>query len=388
MASHALIQTSTTSELSALPAGRAGVRRTLEVMRNAALRAAVHPEIRALALGIVDHLPGKAYRDEAAAVQEYVRQTIRYTRDVRAVEVLQEPLKTLAVGQGDCDDHSTLVAALLTSLGHACRLVAIGFAPGRWAHVLCEVEIKGQWLTVETTEPWPLGHRLPPTAERMVAVVATGADIGFLKKLGKALKRGANSAIKRGNIFQPKKMLAAIKKDVKEVVSFVPAAAAGFASGGPWGAVVAVGAAKVGKEVAHGQKKKLEKQIRAQNAQDLADAGKELADYAGDASKAAAYSQRLQAAKDPNAEAEKILEEINALAKPMLPVPPAAVVAVQPTAETVVAVQKLAPAAVNPAQVVDVSPVAGVVDKLKPYALPIGAGLGAVLLIGALRGRA
>lgn len=94
-------------------------------------------------------------------IHRFVRDRIRYVKDIKGVETLQSPEKTLEIGQGDCDDKSVLVGALLESIGHPVRFKAIGFIPGVFSHVLPETKIGSKWIAVETTEPWPLG-RLPP----------------------------------------------------------------------------------------------------------------------------------------------------------------------------------------------------------------------------------
>ena len=115
--------------------------------------------IRSLALDIVRPVPGhKNFRGEAAALCEWVKRNIRYVRDVKDVETLQTPLKTLDIGQGDCDDQSTLLAALLESVGFHTRFMAIKTATfGPFVHVVAQAQIGRDWVPLETTEPWEPG---------------------------------------------------------------------------------------------------------------------------------------------------------------------------------------------------------------------------------------
>lgn len=95
---------------------------------------------------------------EVRALFDFVQNNIRYVRDVNGVETIQTPLKTLEYGAGDCDDKSTLLAAMLESLGHETRFHAMGFRPGNVEHVLLEVNIPGKgWVPLETTEPVKMG---------------------------------------------------------------------------------------------------------------------------------------------------------------------------------------------------------------------------------------
>ncbi len=115
------------------------------------------PNIRELSLSIVRPLSQKDWKGEIKAITRYVRDEIRYTRDIRGVETVATPLKTLEYEQGDCDDKSTLLAAMLESVGHPTRFVAIGNTPNQYQHVFVETRIGVRWLPLETTEDWEVG---------------------------------------------------------------------------------------------------------------------------------------------------------------------------------------------------------------------------------------
>lgn len=123
-------------------------------------------EVRQMAERIVAGLRQKDYAAEIAAVHGFVRDRVRYTRDPDGVEMLQKPVRILEVRQGDCDDKSILVCALLGSIGHKTRLVAIGPSNNNFAHVFAQVRNPAQrnpmapnaWINLECTEPWPVGR--------------------------------------------------------------------------------------------------------------------------------------------------------------------------------------------------------------------------------------
>ena len=137
--------------------GLNGTRDTLKIMSRAVRAGKKHPIIRELALQIIRGIPGKDYPGEIRAVHKWVQSNIRYTQDVRGIETIQYPWVTLDIGQGDCDYQAVLVASLLEAIGKSTRFSAIGFAPGQCAHVLAEVRLGKGWVTVETTEPVPVG---------------------------------------------------------------------------------------------------------------------------------------------------------------------------------------------------------------------------------------
>lgn len=148
----------TTYQLSHIPNGNAGTRATLKIMARIARTYRKAPAVRELALSLVKNLPPKKWSLEARAIHNYVRDNIRYTRDIAGCETLQTPIQTLRVQQGDCDDKSVLVAALLGAIGHPVRFVAVGSEKNIFTHVFPQTKIAGKWLTLETTENWELGR--------------------------------------------------------------------------------------------------------------------------------------------------------------------------------------------------------------------------------------
>jgi len=159
----AVKRTKVKTTLMGIPSGAAGTRKTLRLMRGMITRAKRDFDFRRLALDIVRDLPPKNWKAEARAIQEWVKQNVRYVRDIQGIETLHSPQKILEYRQGDCDDQAMLVATLLESIGFSTRLHAIGFRPGSYSHVFADVQLAPgknalpRWFSVETTEDWPLG---------------------------------------------------------------------------------------------------------------------------------------------------------------------------------------------------------------------------------------
>lgn len=168
-----IVGTPTTAVLKALPSGTRGTRETLRLMAKAARAARKTLPIRQLALSIVRSVPGhKNFRGQVAALHEWVRDHIQYVQDIRDVETLQTPQKTLEFRQGDCDDQATLLAALLESVGFRTRFVAVKLKTiGPFVHVYTEVNLGTVWFPVETTERWKAGQGPPRVAGRMIEYV-------------------------------------------------------------------------------------------------------------------------------------------------------------------------------------------------------------------------
>lgn len=148
-------------------------------MRNLVRSGKKSPRVRQTAVLLTQNLPQKDREEEIKALYRFVRDRIRYVRDIRGVETLHTADRVLENKQGDCDDKSILLASLLESLGFQTRFIAIGFSPPKklfgklsssgYSHVLPEVLLRGEWVSLETTEPVGLGW-FPSKAQSLLIV--------------------------------------------------------------------------------------------------------------------------------------------------------------------------------------------------------------------------
>lgn len=158
--------------LHAIPSGPPGVRVTLKVMAQLVRTGKTDVAVRDLAQQIVQSLPSKDYLGEVETIWQWVRNNIRYVRDVQGVETVATPGRTLQSRSGDCDDQSVLIGALLSSIGHKIRFAALAFSPHRYSHVFAETMIgRGgarRWIALETTENKAFGWYPQRQHQRMV----------------------------------------------------------------------------------------------------------------------------------------------------------------------------------------------------------------------------
>jgi hypothetical protein len=140
--------------LQALPDGVDGIRATLKLMSDVAAKYKKDIGIVTLARQLIATAPGPAnaknYSDFVRLIQHFVRDQIRYVRDIHGVETLQTPVRTLQIRTGDCDDKATLIASLLASIGLQTRFVALAFNNGPYSHVIAEVRLGTNWVPLET----------------------------------------------------------------------------------------------------------------------------------------------------------------------------------------------------------------------------------------------
>ncbi|SRR6266516_1348828 len=110
---------------------------------------------------------------EVAALFDWVRRNIRYTRDILKVELLHTARRMLELRAGDCDDLTIVLGAMLMATGHPVRLVLAGFRPNRphsYSHIYPEVKVRGRWIPIDATVNRPLGWA-PPACWKCVCEI-------------------------------------------------------------------------------------------------------------------------------------------------------------------------------------------------------------------------
>jgi hypothetical protein len=139
-----------------LARGHAGTEQTLHAMRAVVIDALRYgPEI-----------PGMRTID-VLELWQWAKRRVIFRRDELGRETLQHPiimLRTIkATGnvQGDCDDRSMLLAAIIKHAGARVALVAMNVQPGPFVHVLPALIHEGRLFPMDTQEAgafgaWPL----------------------------------------------------------------------------------------------------------------------------------------------------------------------------------------------------------------------------------------
>jgi transglutaminase-like putative cysteine protease len=146
-----------------IPGGLEGVRATLRHMVSIA-RKFLKPSasdasaidslllVRITAQRAVQHCREKDYVGEVSALHRFVRDEIRYVRDLLDAETIQYPDKTLQIGSGDCDDKSLLLCTLAHCIGYPSRFCAIAVDDEpEYSHVSAQILVDGVgWVNAET----------------------------------------------------------------------------------------------------------------------------------------------------------------------------------------------------------------------------------------------
>ena len=120
-------------------------------------------ELTTAGFGTNRGLPQKDFAGEARRLFVFVRDKIRYVKDIDGVETLHPAEWVLRLGAGDCDDKSILLAALLLSIGHTPRFIAVAFQPDEYSHVWVQDYLNNGWIDMEPTEALAFGQSIPLT---------------------------------------------------------------------------------------------------------------------------------------------------------------------------------------------------------------------------------
>jgi hypothetical protein len=137
--------------------GDVGSAQTLAAMRSLVEQAQASQIVQAAVTQALDGTPEKNANAEAAALVGWLRAHYRYQNDPVNVELVRDPRYALRQIQlsgtfaGDCDDASTLLAALLETAGYSTRFVLQGEAGQDFQHVLVEADLDGTWTPIDLT---------------------------------------------------------------------------------------------------------------------------------------------------------------------------------------------------------------------------------------------
>ena len=110
---------------------------------------------------------------EVGALFHWVRNNVRYTRDIFRMELLHTARRMLELRAGDCDDMTILLGAMLVSTGHPVRLALTGFRrtrPHSYSHIYPEVNLRGKWIALDATMSHPIGWA-PPALWKQICPV-------------------------------------------------------------------------------------------------------------------------------------------------------------------------------------------------------------------------
>jgi transglutaminase-like putative cysteine protease len=158
-----------------IPKGYPGTKKTADYIVELVKDGAKDFCVRQTAIDILifSGVRPKDYLGEIRTLFEWVKNNIRYTRDIHRVELLHSARRMLELKAGDCDDMTILLGAMIKSIGHPVRLVLVGFNPTKrlFSHIYLEAFHKGWWIPLDATVAHPMGWAPPAVHKEIVEVV-------------------------------------------------------------------------------------------------------------------------------------------------------------------------------------------------------------------------
>jgi hypothetical protein len=164
-----------------IPDGDAGTLETIDRMRDLVDQGKRSPRVQGTARRIVSHIRSFDRSGEVRTLCQWVKQNIRFRNDARGIETLQTPDITLDWKSGDCDDFSTLLCALLESIGVPTQFVAAATNPRypqNFSHVYPQANINGRWLACDMARRGAQVGKRPARVFRSQAFASSALGLG------------------------------------------------------------------------------------------------------------------------------------------------------------------------------------------------------------------
>lgn len=158
--------------LGSLLPGDAGITQTVNAIRQAVAYALRQYPIRQRAEAVTANVPERDERGDVRAIFDWTIAHYKYVRDPVGLEMVKSPeiadaeIESNGFFQGDCDDVTAYMAALLKAIGYTVRAVTISI-PGKghaFRHIYLKVYLPkaGKWLSLEgTARRRPMGFEAP-----------------------------------------------------------------------------------------------------------------------------------------------------------------------------------------------------------------------------------
>lgn len=136
-----------------------------------------YPEIRRRAERVVASCVERSEECEVQKIFEFVLAHYRFLADptflerIKSPEIVDKEISVLGIMQGDCDDVSGYLAALLMSIGYRVQFVVIAI-PGQgepYRHIFPQVFMRStkRWLTIDAcARRKAIGWEAPSTRRR------------------------------------------------------------------------------------------------------------------------------------------------------------------------------------------------------------------------------
>jgi len=149
--------------------GKRGTDETLNAMAELAIEASQDPYFVEFARSIVRDCPSRDEECVLTTVLEWAAEHIKYNFDPMFMEWVQSPgWLAFVSGEGDCDDLSCFIVAVLLALGRSAGFKAVAVERGKpdeYSHVFAWGVVNGRKVALDAVmRPPRLGQEPPASA--------------------------------------------------------------------------------------------------------------------------------------------------------------------------------------------------------------------------------
>lgn len=122
-------------------------------------------------------IPERDWKGELAGAFNYVRNSVRYTRDIHDVELFQKADRTLELGIGDCDDLTILLGSILGNIGFPLIIRIISTEGPVFHHVYLMAGIPPEnpteWVALDASQGEGIGWEVAGIVKKQDYEVST-----------------------------------------------------------------------------------------------------------------------------------------------------------------------------------------------------------------------
>ena len=149
---------------------------TLALLPKIIQKNKINPVTRDLALGFIKErrVPEHDQLGEFRAITEGLKKLVRYTRDPRRFEYIQELPDLLDSGAGDCDDYTAALAGLFGAVGFPTRLKVVG--RDRLSHIFPEALVNRQWIPADLARKDGFYNQKSYPIEKVIPITETESE--------------------------------------------------------------------------------------------------------------------------------------------------------------------------------------------------------------------
>lgn len=117
--------------------------------------------------------------ERAKKIFFYLKNHVKYVKDILDIETIQTPIQTLYIGAGDCDDMVLLLGSMLESIGIPVVMVVADYTGRGFSHIYLYAKIKkNKWIALDPAMKKYPGEEHPGARKKIRFIAGSRAAQG------------------------------------------------------------------------------------------------------------------------------------------------------------------------------------------------------------------